>query len=488
MEKTQEKMNARILTIFFICNLYVSLSWQLTGYFWHVTDIHWDKNYTNHGGNARNMCWAPISESNQASVSSDNDVGEFGNYACDSPWKLCESVLHFMKAEQPNADYILWTGDDDSHVSDYFFSPTKVKGIMSNMTQYIISMFPNTPVIPAFGNHDAFPKSTFPTEIHSNWYKEVAEIWKTWLGEEAYVTFQKGGYYQKSHPTLANVDLIVLNTPVYYQKNKLAQARSNADPLGQFAWLDYTLTQLAASNKKAYLMAHISPGIFGRKVIPNGYKWFQDEYNTRYHDLIVKHSQTIIGQFYGHDHTDSFKLYYDSRGQPVNFHLVAPAVTPWNTTLPGIGPNNPGVRLVKYDLQTGQILDYSQYYLNLTEANSHHVDNWKLEYRFLETYNLTDMSYTNIDHLVQGFKTPNRAYFNKYYEYNSVSYASANQCDEVCQKNHYCAITQVKYSDFVNCNNPNHQNTSTENPNHIDENDLHKRQVARGLAHQARKW
>ncbi|GAB6027556.1 Acid sphingomyelinase-like phosphodiesterase 3b, variant 2 [Chamberlinius hualienensis] len=460
-------------------------SFTQIGYFWHVTDIHWDKNYTNHGGNPRNMCWVPPStEDNHDLVRSTNDVGEFGNYACDSPWKLCESVLEFMKTKEPNADFIVWTGDDDSHVSDYFFSPTKVRTIMDNMTHYINLVFPNTPVIPTFGNHDAFPKSAFPTKTFSPWYEEIADLWKHWLGEEAYLTFKKGGYYQMPHPTVPNVTLIGLNTPLYYQKNRLVQARSNPDPLDQFAWLDKTLTQLEASNKKAYLLAHISPGIFGRKVTPNGYRWFQDTYNIMYHELIVKHAKTIIGQFYGHDHTDSFKLYYDIQGNPVNLHLVAPAVTPWNTTLPGIGPNNPGVRLVKYDLQTGEILNYYQYYLNLSEANVLHKANWTEEYNFLDAYNLTDMSPQNIDRLVQGFANSDTTYFNKYYEYNSVSYTSANNCDEICRKNHYCAITKVDYSAFVDCNNPERKNTTDNNENVID-NGLHiRRLVARGPLHQ----
>ena len=50
--------------------------------------------------------------------------------------------------------------------------------------------------------------------------------------------------------------------------------------------------------------------------------------------------------------------------------FLSPAVTPWKSTLPGVGYNNPSLRLYKYDKTTSQVLDYYQYYLNLTEANS----------------------------------------------------------------------------------------------------------------------
>jgi len=49
--------------------------------------------------------------------------------------------------------------------------------------------------------------------------------------------------------------------------------------------------------------------------------------------------------------------------------FLSPAVTPWKSSLAGVGYNNPSVRLYKYDRDTAQVLDYYQYYLNLTRAN-----------------------------------------------------------------------------------------------------------------------
>ena len=49
--------------------------------------------------------------------------------------------------------------------------------------------------------------------------------------------------------------------------------------------------------------------------------------------------------------------------------LLAPAVTPWKSTLPGVGANNPAIRLFKYDRSTGIAQSYVQHYLNLTAAN-----------------------------------------------------------------------------------------------------------------------
>ena len=61
-----------------------------------------------------------------------------------------------------------------------------------------------------------------------------------------------------------------------------------------------------------------------------------------------------------------------SAGSAVLSMLLAPSVTPWETTLPGViggTGNNPSVRLIKYHRRTGQVQNIHQYYLNLTAAN-----------------------------------------------------------------------------------------------------------------------
>lgn len=412
-----------------------------TGKFWHVTDFHWDVNYTRVGGDAANMCWR------NSDIEPESDIGKYGNYACDSPWTLVDSCLNFMNQTTP--DFIIWTGDDSAHVSDGNFSLEKVVEIISNITNAIKYYFPNTPVIPVFGNHDAFPKHNFaPTQ--SDLYERVADLWQDWLGE-GYEQFKKGGFYKMPHPTHPDVTVIGLNTPLYYYKNPLVET-DDEDPADQLAWLDAELSELANTNKKAYIVAHIPPGMFGRKVCPEGYYWFRPDINRLYLDLITEHADVIIGQFYGHDHTDSFKIYYDHQNNPINVHFAAPAVTPWNTTLSGIGPNNPGVRLFDYNVNTGNIQNYEQYYLNLSEANSMMNDVWHKEYDFLGAYDLSSLSYSDIDAMTDTFASNDRSYFDKYYLYNSVSAAGPEECDDVCKRNHYCSIVHVDYDEFRICN------------------------------------
>lgn len=130
---------------------------------------------------------------------------------------------------------------------------------------------------------------------------------------------------------------------------------------------------------QVFIIGHVPPGFFEKK---RNKPWFTQKFNTVYLDLIKKHHSVVMGQFFGHHHTDSFRMFYDSEGKilsgdgckaaaywetveiiddscvsagaPINTMFLSPGVTPWKTTLPGVkdGANNPGIRIFEYDTQT----------------------------------------------------------------------------------------------------------------------------------------
>ena len=57
-----------------------------------------------------------------------------------------------------------------------------------------------------------------------------------------------------------------------------------------------------------------------------------------------------------------FKLITDgSEGNVVGVGLLAPAVTPWLSTLaPETGANNPALRLFKYNKETGEVIEFAK--------------------------------------------------------------------------------------------------------------------------------
>lgn len=62
---------------------------------------------------------------------------------------------------------------------------------------------------------------------------------------------------------------------------------------------------------QVYIVGHVPPGYFEKK---RGKPWFRENFNKRYIEIIQKHHGVIQGQFFGHHHTDSFRMFYSNSG------------------------------------------------------------------------------------------------------------------------------------------------------------------------------
>ncbi len=63
-----------------------------------------------------------------------------------------------------------------------------------------------------------------------------------------------------------------------------------------------------------YIFGHVPPGIYERHYSRQALHWFQDRFNRKYLSLVQSYSDVIAGQFFGHAHTDSFRVIYDDNG------------------------------------------------------------------------------------------------------------------------------------------------------------------------------
>lgn len=70
---------------------------------------------------------------------------------------------------------------------------------------------------------------------------------------------------------------------------------------------NYPLSDLS----QVYIIGHVPPGVFEKK---RGKPWFRKHFNQRYTEIIQKHHAVIAAQFFGHHHTDSFRMFYDNTG------------------------------------------------------------------------------------------------------------------------------------------------------------------------------
>ncbi|XP_048413825.1 acid sphingomyelinase-like phosphodiesterase 3b isoform X6 [Stegostoma tigrinum] len=312
------------------------------GHFWHITDLHWDPDYK-------------ITENpNTVCPSSSKPVpnpGKWGSYLCDSNWNLINLTLYTMKALHPEPDFILWTGDDTPHVADEKLGEDAVLRIISKLTKLIQVVFPGTKVYSAMGNHDFHPKNQFPGNYHKI-YNRTAELWAPWMDHQSITLFNQGAFYTEKLLGQNDQRIIVLNTNLYYRSNKL-NVETN-DPAGQFQWLEEVLSNAIVAKEKVYIIGHVPPGFFEKK---RWTSWFLEHFNSRYVEIIQKYHSVIAGQFFGHHHTDSFRMFYNQSGSPIGVMFVTPGITPWKTTLPGVenGANNPAIRIFEYNTYTLEI-------------------------------------------------------------------------------------------------------------------------------------
>jgi len=465
---------------FFTCHINAHGAENI-GYFWHISDFHLDTRYGNNTrghdkeyflGGYDEGCWT-------------EQRGVFGDYNCDSPLALIESATGFMKEYQNNnqdkdIDFIVWTGDDTAHANESVFTREEVLETIRVISEKIGTV--GLQVFPSLGNHDIIPKNQFPTpDLEDSWttyYDDVADIWDEVLNIDKNITNQfreNGGFYNFHLPETPSLSLLSLNSNLWYKSNH--QVEGQEDPGDQISWLENILNSAQAAGEKLLIFSHIPPGKFERFYQfcgeekgcdlnggYHGFHWLAKKFNARYIELVEKYSLAISGQLFAHHHTDSFKVFLSSGGEePVSWALLAPGVSPMNSTLaPETGANNPGIRLFKYDKINGQIIDYDQFYLDLAQANSAGNASWGLEYSFLEYYSLTHISAAEISNLVLNIKD-DKEVFKKYYKANTVMFEEATEenCDATCMRYHFCALYQLDYQEFEDCVVPSSANHNT---------------------------
>lgn len=107
-----------------------------------------------------------------------------------------------------------------------------------------------------------------------------------------------------------------------------------------------------------------------------------------------------------------------SGNRPTSAAFIAPSVTPLVTG--GTG-TNPGIRLYNYNLGEPHFSDMDQYYLDLRSVNEGGATEWKLLYKFSETYGVPDMSAESMEKVLMMLEESEVA-FQTYYRYNTLSH------------------------------------------------------------------
>jgi hypothetical protein len=109
----------------------------------------------------------------------------------------------------------------------------------------------------------------------------------------------------------------VLNTGLYYNNNATEVEPVLEDPCGQLEWLEARLNETLATEDSLYIAAHVPPGAFERNPATSNFfntpKSFIRVIEKRFVELVSRprFAERIHAHFYGHVHTDSFRLLLD---------------------------------------------------------------------------------------------------------------------------------------------------------------------------------
>lgn len=414
---------------------------------------------------------------------------------------------------------------------------------------------------------DAEAEASSAYQARQTTYKHAAHLWQNWLPPTAIDSLRKGGYYSIELAG-SRLRLVALNMNIYLediademrfrrirlrggrggggkksvlkgQGDPAMEAVTNPDPEEQWAWLARVMETAKRKRQNVILFGHSPPGKYERSsqvssgvsagmssmssdplssaaahsVLRGGSQgqhWLQERFNHRYLDFVRRYADIIVGQFFGHQHSDSFRVFRDKTGNPISWALLNPSVSPFKISANGllVESSNPAVRLYRYNTFTGEIYDYAQYYLDLAEANRqfssssdsssssrgdggqatvltqpglaneaalaassltsagansniltstntnqrqlHQHGLWRMEYNFTTLYDLEDVNPNSMDRLAKLLQA-NQTWFDAYFRTNMVGYEGPWLCSQMCRAVQNCAIANVDYNDFSFC-------------------------------------
>jgi sphingomyelin phosphodiesterase len=401
----------------------------------HLTDIHVDHEYME---GTPTECGMFICC--RENVTGQGSAGHYGSYNCDLPVTTLQFLADHIRSLDPQPDFVVYTGDNPDHK---LWEKTRESQQSSSdfIVDFLAANLPNLTIYPALGNHESFPDNFYYPPTYTNFTVFMAGLWNYWvaLPEDALETIRAGGYY--SVLIRPGLRLLSINTDFGYQLNFYTLLNDQtAQYFEQHRWIARTLEAAARNGEKVIIIGHIPPGQVTSL----------QTYGDFYGQIVSQYQDIIVGQFFGHDHRDQFEVMQSSTGRGLaGVVYIAPSVTPF--------PNiNPSYRIYVMDPNTYEIIDYEQYHLDLSEANSLVMQNrseeitWKLAYTARSEYNLEDLRASSWWKLTENFHEDSNL-FMKYWNNMLTHSLPHTECNSLCKHVVICKARSASKQQLLNC-------------------------------------
>ena len=400
--------------------------------FFILSDLHYDiafEPYYNKTYNCHSLKVNTIPLSPVPSFS----VPQWIQPGCDSSFSFLFRTVSKMQEIDPNPEFILILGDDIAHYTisliedqqnyNVSYNSKLIQQSHKDISLLLSKSFPQTQIIHALGNNDAYAHNKMPKGLSkSEYFQFLYQLWseKTSISS----SFFLGGYYWTQ--TSSGYNILILNS-VYYS----VKTEENIQRDIQMIWLKENLSKL---DKNIIIAMHIPPGV---AMLKEGTPMWLEFYTKKFVEIIKLYRYKILAVFSGHLHSTGFQLIDDL---PL---IVNPSVSP-------IFENNPGFRY--FDLENQ---NYEEFTFNAYDVTK----GWK-SFMFSETF---EGSYLKV---FEGISNDRRDFFkllaratgwwvlDKYEDEELLKMFFGNLCNldlQYCVRIAVCSIQYLSYYEYLSC-------------------------------------
>jgi sphingomyelin phosphodiesterase acid-like 3 len=330
--------------------------------------------------------WDAIFESSQQK--------SFSPYGADTNYRLFSSTLADAAAQAP-FDYAIFTGDALRHNFSQAFVTAggtldQFPAFAAKTEAFVVQELQDrlkVPVLAALGNNDS-SCGDYQIPPNSPFLDALADqLTVLATSPEAKSTFQLGGFFSIPHPTVANQDIIVLNTVFWSTSYKSCTPNSGDPGEAEIGWLGWKLYTAKLLHRGVTLVMHIPPGMdaynSSQGHCQDPVAFWQAKYSTEFSALMSTYSNVVQLAFAGHIHMDDFRV---SAADPPSLPLrITPSVSP-------VFKNNPAFSVMTYNLTTASVSDITTFFVALSSQ----MRSWSKEYQFSSAYGINSFSAANL--------------------------------------------------------------------------------------------
>jgi sphingomyelin phosphodiesterase acid-like 3 len=345
----------------------------------------------------------------------------------DTPFALLRSSLQAMRAREPDAKFMMVSGDLIAHAFTCRYAtlfPGAAPGdyqafvikTLSFVMEELRAEFPELPIYVAMGNNDS-GCGDYKLDAGSDFLAQAGRI----VGEglpssqrpEAIQEFREGGYYSVTMAEpMRNTRLIVVNDLLLSPKYSTCGDRGELAPgKAEMTWLSRQLQEARESGQRVWVMGHIPPGIDPYSTVAK----FRDvcggeapvEFlsSDRMSELLVEYGDVVRLGVFGHTHMDEMRLLEPEGGEAKGAEANRVAVK----VVPSISPvngNNPSFTAARVNPNSATLENYDV----IAASNQTGIaTDWTTEYDFAKTYHEPEFSSSTLKKLIDEFRADHSA-------------------------------------------------------------------------------